>query len=85
LGLVVIVEIFLAYRLAQSALRTKGDVDVEMSRGKTVFKLKAKERKSENSERVVRIRRPAETAVTQLEGAAAQQQVLESKASSTER
>ena len=35
---------YMCYRLAEFALRTKGDVRVEMMRGKTAFKLQAKER-----------------------------------------
>ena len=43
-GLVLLVVAYMGYRLVRFALRTKGDVNVEMSRGKTVFKLEAKER-----------------------------------------
>lgn len=42
----VLVICFMGYKLARTALYMKGDVDVEMGRGKTVFKLRAKERSS---------------------------------------
>ena len=43
IGLLILAALYMAYRLAESAIRRKGDVNVEMSRGKTVFKLEAKE------------------------------------------
>lgn len=45
-GVALLVLAYMWYRLAEFALRTKGDVNVEMTRGKTVFKLQAKERSS---------------------------------------
>jgi hypothetical protein len=44
-GFFVLAMTYMAYRIVQLALRTKGDVSLEMSRGKILFKLEAKDRK----------------------------------------